>query len=76
MLTYAEKVTRRQNELNERDLDALRSHGLEDAEILALVLLAGFFQLATRVADALGVELDPELTRGTPAYDEFMARGR
>ncbi len=55
-------------------MSVLRSHGLSDEEILALVLLAGFFQLATRVADALGVELDAELTRGTPAYQAFMAR--
>ncbi len=75
MLTYAEKVTRRQEELDERDVETLRSHGLGDEEILAVVLLAGFFQLATRVADALGVELDPELTRGTPAYEAFMRRG-
>lgn len=74
MLTYAEKMTRRQEELDERDVDVLRSHGLDDEQVLALVMLTGFFQLATRVADALGVELDAELTRGTPAYDAFMRR--
>jgi uncharacterized peroxidase-related enzyme len=75
ILAYSEKLTRRQDELDEHDIEALRSHGLEDEEILAVVMLAGFFQLATRVADALGVELDAELARGTPAYEAFMARG-
>ncbi len=54
------------------DLATLRAEGLNDEAILAIVLVAGFFQLATRIADALGVELDPELTRGTEAYAKFF----
>lgn len=51
---------------------ALRAAGLTDEQILAVVLVAGFFNLATRIADALGVELDPQLTRGTPEYKKFF----
>ncbi len=53
----------------EGDVEALRSHGLDDEEVLGVILVAGFFQLATRIADATGIELDRELTRGTEEYE-------
>lgn len=58
--------------MQEADVAELRRHGLSDEQILAVVLLAAFFSVATRVAEALGVELDPEFTRGTPAYQAFL----
>jgi alkylhydroperoxidase family enzyme len=58
--------------LSETDIDGLREEGLGDEEVLAVVMLAGFFQLATSIADALGVELDAQLARGTPEYESFM----
>lgn len=74
MLHYTEKLTKRPSELAAADVEELRRHGLGDEEVLALVMLAGFFHLATRVADALGVELDPELTRGTAEYKRIFER--
>jgi hypothetical protein len=59
--------------MREPDVGELRRHGLSDEQVLAVVLVAGFFSLATRIADALGIELDPELTRGTPEYERFFA---
>jgi hypothetical protein len=50
----------------------LREEGLGDEEVLAVVMLAGFFQLATSIADALGVELDAQLAGGTAEYESFM----
>lgn len=61
MLGFAQKMTLSPWEMQPQDVAELRRHGLTDDEILALVLLAGFFSLATRIADALGVELDAEL---------------
>lgn len=66
-------MTLQPGELSEADIAGLREEGLTDEEVVAVVMLAGFFQLATTVADALGVELDPQLTRKTPEYEEFMA---
>jgi alkylhydroperoxidase family enzyme len=43
-----------------RDLDALRAHGFADLQVLEIATLAGFFNFITRVADALGVESNPE----------------
>jgi len=58
--------------MTQADVAELRRHGLSDQQILAVVLLAAFFNVATRVADALGVELDPQFTRGTPAHQDFL----
>lgn len=72
VLAFSEKLTRAPWEMKEADVAGLRRHGLSDEQILAVVLVAGFFNLATRVADAIGIELDPQFTRGTPEYEAFM----
>jgi uncharacterized peroxidase-related enzyme len=73
MLSFSEKLTLTPGEMGQSDTEALRTHGLGDEQILAVVLIAGFFNLASRLADALGVELDPQFTRGTPEYRAMMA---
>jgi len=75
MLAFSEKLTRAPWEMKEADVAGLRRHGLSDEQILAVVLVAGFFNLATRVADAIGIELDPQFTRGTPEYEAFLKSG-
>ena len=74
MLAYSEKLTRTPSEMTEEDVASLRTAGLTDEEILAVVWVAGFFNLAPRIADALGVELDPEHIPGTPEYERIMSR--
>lgn len=56
----------------EGDVELLRSQGLGDDEILGVILVAGFFQLATRIADATGIVLDRQLTRGTEEYNRYF----
>lgn len=75
MLTFSEKLTRTPWEMAESDVAELRRHGLSDEQILAVVLVAAFFNIATRVADALGIELDPEFTHGTPENQVFLDAG-
>ncbi|MFQ5926258.1 MAG: carboxymuconolactone decarboxylase family protein [Terriglobia bacterium] len=72
MLAFSEKLTRTPWEMKEADVVALRQQGLGDEQVLAVVLIAGFFNLATRIADGLGVELDPHFRRGTLEYEKFM----
>ena len=72
MLAYSEKLTLTPSEMTETDVNALRTEGLTDEEILAVVWVAGFFALATRIADALGVELDRQHIPGTPEYAAVM----
>ena len=58
--------------MKEVDVAGLRNHGLAEEQILAVVLVASFFNVATRIADALGVELDPQFTPGTPEHKTFL----
>jgi alkylhydroperoxidase family enzyme len=72
MLRFSEKLTHTPWGMKERDVVDLRNHGLADEQILGVVLVAAFFNTATRVADALGVELDAPFTHGTPENREFL----
>lgn len=72
LLTFSEKLTRTPGEMTKADVETLRGHGLSDEQILAVTLIAGFFNLASRLADALGVELDAQFTQGTPEYAAMM----
>jgi len=75
MLAFSEKLTRTPWEMTEGDVVELRRHALSDEQILAVVLVAAFFNVATRVADALGIELDPQFTHGTPENQAFLGAG-
>ena len=65
MLDFAVKLTRRPQAMNRGDLNGLRMHGLGDEAILEIVHIAGFFNYINRVADALGVDLEPEMEEMT-----------
>jgi alkylhydroperoxidase family enzyme len=53
-------VTREQWECRDADIQGLRKAGWSDEAIVDAVGIIGFFNLITRVADALGVELNKE----------------
>jgi len=42
-------------------LDPLREHGLSDEDILMLVHVIGYFNHINRVADGLGIDLEPDM---------------
>lgn len=44
----------------EEDLASLREAGLEDADVLGLVQCVAYYAYANRIADGLGVCLEPE----------------
>jgi alkylhydroperoxidase family enzyme len=52
-------VARSATKATPQDLDALRTHGFSDEDILDAVNIIGFFAYYTRLADALGVEPEP-----------------
>lgn len=58
LLDFAVQVTRELHSVRRETIDALRSEGWTDVQILDAVQVIGFFNYITRVADALGV--DPE----------------
>jgi uncharacterized peroxidase-related enzyme len=55
----AERMTRAPASLNESDVQALRAVGLDDAAIHHAVQVIAYFNYINRVADALGVDLEP-----------------
>ena len=58
---YAEKLTRAPARMTEEDLAPLRAAGLTDTDILDAVQVIGYFNYINRVADALGVDPEPEM---------------
>lgn len=75
ILSFCQKLTLTPSAVSATDAEALRDATLDDASFLSVVMVTAFFQMATRIADGLGVDLDDELTRGTEAYRRFVARG-
>ena len=59
---YVEKVTVQPATCTRADVEALRAAGASDEEIHATVQVASYFNYINRVADALGVDLEPEMT--------------
>ncbi|MDE0683712.1 MAG: peroxidase [Candidatus Poribacteria bacterium] len=58
ILEFAVKVTKAAPTVTPADLDHLRSYGLTDEALFAIVEIVGFFSYVNRIADAFGVELD------------------
>lgn len=61
LCAYAEKVTRAPASCGAADVAALRAVGFDDVAIHDAVQAIGYFNYINRVADALGVDLEPEM---------------
>jgi len=59
MLDYAVKLTREPEVMKAADVDMLRSAGFDDTAILDIAQVAAYFAFVNRLADGLGVELEP-----------------
>jgi len=67
---FAEMVTRAPAALSARHLAMLRLHGLSDRDILDAVQVVSYFNYINRVADALGIDPEPEML---PSYEKWQA---
>ena len=56
LLDFSAKLTREPWSMQESDVQMLRELGLEDEQILSVVLITCLYNFATRVAQGLGVE--------------------
>ena len=59
MLTFAVKLTKTSGAMNDADIDALREAGFSDRDILDIVEVVGYYAYANRIADGLGIEIEP-----------------
>jgi uncharacterized peroxidase-related enzyme len=62
LCAYAEKLTRTPAAMTEDDVDGLRAAGFDDVEIHDAIQVVGYFNYINRVADAVHVDLEPEMT--------------
>jgi len=62
MLRYAEKLTTSPNKMNRADVGALKESGFSDADVLAIAEVTAYYAYANRIADGLGVEVEPWFT--------------
>ncbi len=76
MLDFAVKLTREPWAMRESDVQGLRRLGLTDEQVLSVVAITCVFNFMTRLADGLGVEVDPARQEATgrwltgPAKDQ------
>lgn len=58
---YAEKLTRTPAAMTEGDAAGLRAVGLDDVAIHDAIQVIGYFNYINRIADAVHVDLEPEM---------------
>jgi uncharacterized peroxidase-related enzyme len=58
---FAEFVTRTPSKIRPRHLAELRQQGLNDRDILDAVQVIAYFNYINRIADALGIDPEPEM---------------
>jgi len=66
MLDFAVKVATRSAEIDERDLEVLRTHGFSEQDIWDIGAIAAFFAMSNRLANMMAM----------PPNEEFYLMGR
>lgn len=63
MLDYAVKLTRSPSRISSDDVERLRQSGFDDRAIHDICAITGYYAFVNRMADGLGVELEPRFNR-------------
>lgn len=58
MLTYVVKLTRSPGDMVEADVDALRTAGFTDRDVLDICEVTAYYAYANRIADGLGIDVE------------------
>jgi len=64
MLEFVEKLTLRPGEMEEKDVQHLRSVGFLDEDILEIALVSSYYNMLNRLAESLGAENSEEHLAG------------
>ena len=59
MLVYATKLTHTPSKMTSNDVEQLRVVGFSDRDILDIAEVTAYYAYANRIADGVGVELEP-----------------
>ena len=68
-------VTRTPAAVRRRDVETLRKYGLTDRDILDAVEVISYFNYINRVADALGIDPEPEMREAFKRWRKDKAGG-
>jgi uncharacterized peroxidase-related enzyme len=66
MLDYALKLTRTPSDVGAIDIDRLRAAGFDDRGIHDICAIVAYFAFVNRIADGLGVDLEPRFSPTRP----------
>ena len=66
---YAVNLTLTPSSVGLEDADALRAHGWDDVAIHDAIQVIGYFNYINRVADAVGIDDEPEWHAAAPGVD-------
>jgi uncharacterized peroxidase-related enzyme len=61
LLDFATRLTEAPQQITRTDIEALRSAGFSDEDIVDAAQLVGYFNYSNRVMDSLGIEPEPEM---------------
>jgi uncharacterized protein YciW len=67
------RVTRTPVAVRRRDVESLREFGLTDRDILDTVEVISYFNYINRVADALGIDPEPEMRQAFQRWGKDKA---
>jgi alkylhydroperoxidase family enzyme len=59
LVRYSLKLTTTPGDMAPNDVEQLREAGLDDAEILDAAHVVGYYAYANRIADGLGIAIEP-----------------
>jgi len=60
MLEFVELLTLSPSSVTQGDVDGLRAEGWQDEDVVDIVHVAGIFNYLVRMADGLGIGIEPE----------------
>jgi uncharacterized peroxidase-related enzyme len=69
---YAVKLTLTPGAMTEQDVQTLRAHGFDDAQITIAAQVISYFNYINRIADGLGVDNESWMTK--PSKSEWLQR--
>jgi uncharacterized peroxidase-related enzyme len=63
MIDFALRLTREPSSVNQQEVELLKQQGFSEEQVVDIVLITCTFNFMDRLADGLGVELDPHMQR-------------
>ena len=62
LVDYVLRLTREPQSMERAHVDTLRAVGFEDGDVLAICEVASYYAYVNRIADGLGVDVEPHAT--------------